>query len=156
MRELLPDMSQTPADESKKSIFDSHKFWGKEPRHRNSLNINKEKSPIKINEDPIAEVNLDAKEDSIMDSKETSILDSKEDLILVSKEDSILVSKEDSILDSKEDSIPNAKEPIPKQVSDQSDPSTVKVYETLSGNSIITRGWDGNNMSVFKTRRKIQ
>jgi hypothetical protein len=35
-----------------------------------------------------------------------------------------------------------------------SSPGKVKLYETISGNYIITRGWDGNNMWVFRMRKK--
>jgi hypothetical protein len=33
-------------------------------------------------------------------------------------------------------------------------PSHIKIHETISGNYIISRGWDGNNMLVYKIRRK--
>jgi hypothetical protein len=36
----------------------------------------------------------------------------------------------------------------------ESNPSSVRLHETISGNFIITRGWDGNNMLVYKMRRK--
>lgn len=42
----------------------------------------------------------------------------------------------------------------PEAKQDESHPSNIKLYETISGNFIITRGWDGNNMLVYKTRRK--
>jgi hypothetical protein len=42
----------------------------------------------------------------------------------------------------------------PKKKLDNSSPDNVKLYETISGNYIITRGWDDNNMWVFKIRRK--
>jgi hypothetical protein len=42
----------------------------------------------------------------------------------------------------------------PKEKRDESNPSSVRLYETISGNFIITRGWDGNNMQVYKMRRK--
>jgi len=42
----------------------------------------------------------------------------------------------------------------PKVKKDHSTPSHIKIYETISGNYIISRGWDGNNMLVYKIRRK--
>jgi hypothetical protein len=42
----------------------------------------------------------------------------------------------------------------PKEKRDESNPSSVRLYETISGNFIITRGWDGNNMLVYKMRRR--
>lgn len=42
----------------------------------------------------------------------------------------------------------------PKKNSNTSGPNNVKLYDTISGNHIISRGWDGNNMGVFKIRRK--
>nr|WP_263326557.1 hypothetical protein [Neobacillus sp. Marseille-Q6967] len=30
----------------------------------------------------------------------------------------------------------------------------MKCYETISGNYILTRGWDGNNMWVFRMRKR--
>jgi hypothetical protein len=42
----------------------------------------------------------------------------------------------------------------PKAKIDRSTPSHIKIYETISGNYIISRGWDGNNMLVYKIRRK--
>lgn len=44
--------------------------------------------------------------------------------------------------------------PAPKEKLDESNPNSVRLYETVSGNFIITRGWDGNNMLVYKMRRK--
>jgi hypothetical protein len=49
-----------------------------------------------------------------------------------------------------EDSKPQKK----KKSKVTSDPKKVKLYETISGNYIITRGWDGNNMWVFRMRKK--
>lgn len=42
----------------------------------------------------------------------------------------------------------------PKVKRDRSIPSQIKIHETISGNYIISRGWDGNNMLVYKIRRK--
>lgn len=42
----------------------------------------------------------------------------------------------------------------PKEKWDVSNPSSVRLYESISGNYIITRGWDGNNMLMYKMRRK--
>jgi hypothetical protein len=42
----------------------------------------------------------------------------------------------------------------PKVKWDVSNPSSLRLYETISGNYIITRGWDGNNMLVYTMRRK--
>jgi hypothetical protein len=42
----------------------------------------------------------------------------------------------------------------PKEKLDSLTPSHIKLYETISGNFIITRGWDGNNMLVYRMRRK--
>lgn len=42
----------------------------------------------------------------------------------------------------------------PKEKRDESNPGSVQLYETISGNFIITRGWDGNNMLVYKIRRR--
>lgn len=42
----------------------------------------------------------------------------------------------------------------PKKSSNTSGHNNVKLYDTISGNHIISRGWDGNNMGVFKIRRK--
>ncbi|MFB3167014.1 hypothetical protein P5G62_007810 [Neobacillus sp. 179-C4.2 HS] len=45
-------------------------------------------------------------------------------------------------------------EDTPKEKADESNPSSVSLYNTISGNLIISRGWDGNNMQVYKTRRR--
>ncbi|MFP7298172.1 hypothetical protein [Neobacillus niacini] len=47
-------------------------------------------------------------------------------------------------------------DPAPKEKIDKSSfsSSNVKLYETISGHFIITRGWEDNNMSVYKIRRK--
>jgi hypothetical protein len=42
----------------------------------------------------------------------------------------------------------------PKVKIDRSTPSHIKIQETISGNYIISRGWDGNNMLEYKIRRK--
>lgn len=42
----------------------------------------------------------------------------------------------------------------PKVKIDRSTSSHIKIHETISGNYIITRGWDGNNMLEYKIRRK--
>ncbi|MEH6996695.1 hypothetical protein V7075_29010 [Neobacillus drentensis] len=48
-----------------------------------------------------------------------------------------------------------SKEQPPKKSSNNiSSPSNVKHFDTISGNHIISRGWDGNNMWEFKIRRK--
>ncbi|PAE44270.1 hypothetical protein [Bacillus sp. 7884-1] len=48
----------------------------------------------------------------------------------------------------------DSKEQPQKQSSNTSSPSNVKHFDTISGNHIISRGWDGNNMWEFKIRRK--
>jgi hypothetical protein len=45
-------------------------------------------------------------------------------------------------------------EDTPKEKAAESNPSSVSLYNTISGNLIISRGWDGNNMQVYKTRRR--
>jgi hypothetical protein len=45
-------------------------------------------------------------------------------------------------------------EDTPKEKAEESNPSSVSIYNTISGNLIISRGWDGNNMQVYKTRRR--
>lgn len=47
-----------------------------------------------------------------------------------------------------------ASDVTPKEKRDESNPGSVQLYETISGNFIITRGWDGNNMLVYKIRRR--
>jgi hypothetical protein len=42
----------------------------------------------------------------------------------------------------------------PKEKRDESNPSSVRLHETISGNFIISRGWDGNNMQVYKMRMR--
>lgn len=45
-------------------------------------------------------------------------------------------------------------EDTPKEKWDEVNSGSVKLYETMSGHSIITRGWDGNNMMIYKIRRR--
>jgi hypothetical protein len=98
MGDLTADKNQESVE--KKSIFDSFKFWGPGPRHRNSQGVDIDKSPTKITND-------------------------------------------------------DSTDHTPKEKLDKSSTENVKLYETISGNYIITRGWDGNNMWVFKIRRKM-
>jgi hypothetical protein len=112
MGDLTADKNQS-SDDDKKSIFDSFKFWGQVPRHRNSHSVDINKSPQKTIDD---------------DSTDQSPIKTIDD-------------------DSSDQS------PIEKL--DNSSPDNVKLYETISGNYIITRGWDDNNMMLFKIRRKI-
>jgi hypothetical protein len=48
----------------------------------------------------------------------------------------------------------DSKEQPSKKNSNTTSPSNVKQFDTISGNHIISRGWDGNNMWEYKTRRK--
>jgi hypothetical protein len=96
MGDLTADKNQS--SDEKKSVFDSFKFWGQVPRHRNSHSVD-------------------------------------------------IIPKE-SIDD-------NSTDQSPQEKLDNSSPDNVKLYETISGNYIITRGWDDNNMMLFKIRRKI-
>jgi hypothetical protein len=104
------------------SIFDSSKFWGHRPKHRDSLSADIEKSPIIKIEDLATDNTF---EDLATDNLAT----------------------DNSIEDVETDD-------TPKEKRDESNPSSVRLYETISGNFIITRGWDGNNMQVYKMRRK--
>ena len=44
----------------------------------------------------------------------------------------------------------NQKNNFPKEQK----PSSLKFYNTISGNFILTRGWEGNNMSIFRMRKR--
>jgi hypothetical protein len=107
MEDLTADKNQK--SDEKKFIFDSFKFWGQGPRHRNSQGAVIDKSPKMI---------------TIDDSTDHT------------------------------PTIDDSSDHTPKEKSDKSSPDNVKLFETISGNYIITRGWDGNNMWVFKIRRK--
>jgi hypothetical protein len=67
----------------------------------------------------------------------------------------IEIKNEDSIVDKELNTNEDSKKHTPKQETKQSDPITLTLSETISGNYIITRGWDDNNMMLFKIRRKI-
>lgn len=107
--------------EEKRSIFDSFKFWGHRPKHRDSLRVDIEKSPENAKTDestnhtPI-EKWIESDQQNTQENESTKH--------------------------------------TPEEKWDETNPSSVRLYETISGNYIITRGWDGNNMLVYKTRRK--
>ncbi|MFJ5762096.1 hypothetical protein ACIQAA_23835 [Neobacillus sp. NPDC093182] len=102
MGDFMPDKNE------RRSIFDSFKFWGHRPEHRDSLSADIENSPTITIEDVATDKTI-------------------EDV---------------------------AADVTPKEKRDESNPGSVKLYETISGNFIITRGWDGNNMLVYKMRRR--
>ena len=133
MGDFTADKNQI--SEEKGSIFDSFKFWGHRPKHRDSLSVEIENSP------KMTEIE-DTKEQTL----ELSPIETKK------QEDSKDQTPELSPIETKaqEDSIDHT----PKKKIDSPSSSNVKIHETISGNNIITRGWDGNNMLVFKTRRK--
>ncbi|MDQ1002331.1 hypothetical protein QFZ28_002731 [Neobacillus niacini] len=115
MRDFTADKKQLL--EEKRSIFDSSKFWGHRPKHRDSLSVDTEKSPTITIEDVAANNTI---EEVAADNTIENV----------------------------------ATDHTPKEKRDESNPSSVKLYETISGNFIITRGWDGNNMLVYKMRRR--
>ncbi|MEC1520521.1 hypothetical protein P9D43_00565 [Neobacillus niacini] len=98
MGDFTSDTSQLSKE--KRSIFDSSKFWGQRPKHRNSLSIEIEKSPT-------------------------------------------ITIEEDSAINH-----------APKENRDEVNPSRMRLHDTIRGDYIITRGWEGNNMLVYKIRRK--
>jgi len=110
--------------EKKTSIFDS--FWGHRPKHSDSLGADIKKSPTIMIEDVAT--------DNIIEDVETN----------VTIED---VKTNDTIEDVETDD-------TPKEEQDELNPSSVRLHETISGNFIISRGWDGNNMQVYKMRRR--
>jgi hypothetical protein len=93
MGDFMADKNQ------KRSIFDSFKFWGHRPKHRDSQSAVIEKSPTITIED--------AATNSTTEEKRNELI-----------------------------------------------PNSLRLYETISGNYIISRGWDGNNMLIYKIRRK--
>jgi hypothetical protein len=110
----------------RKSIFDSFKFWGHRPKLRDALSADIEKSPTIIIEDLATDNTIEdvATDNTIGD-----------------------VANDDTVEDV-------AIEDTPKEKAAESNPSSVSLYNTISGNLIISRGWDGNNMQVYKTRRR--
>ncbi|MEH7180411.1 hypothetical protein [Neobacillus vireti] len=66
-----------------------------------------------------------------------------------------IIEKEDSIEHHPKVTVINDSiEQIPENNRELSKPDDVKLYESISGNFIISKGWDGTNMSVYKIRRK--
>ncbi|MFB3163387.1 hypothetical protein ABLO26_18720 [Neobacillus sp. 179-J 1A1 HS] len=120
-------MEDFVADKNERiSIFDSFKFWGHRPNLKDSLSPDIEKSPIIIIEDLATDNTFeDLATDHTIGNLATD----------TTIED---IENDDS----------------PKEKRDESNPISVRLYETISGNFIITRGWDGNNMLVYKTRRR--
>jgi hypothetical protein len=102
MGDFMADKNQS------KSIFDSFKFWGQRPRHRDSLSKEIENSPTITIED---------------------------------------VAVDHTIED-------RTAGDTPKEKRDEVNSGSVKLYETMNGSFIITRGWDGNNMMLYKIRRR--
>ncbi|NYE04115.1 hypothetical protein F4694_000859 [Bacillus niacini] len=119
----------------RRSIFDSFKFWGHRPNLKDSLSPDIEKSPIIMIEDLATDNTF---EDLATDN-------TFEDL---ATDNTIGNLATDNTIEDVETA------DSPKEKRDESNPSNVRLYETISGNFIITRGWDGNNMQVYKMRRK--
>ena len=125
MSDLATEKNQITEKMSRKSIFDSSKFWGRGSRHKESLSKDIEISP-----------SITKKEDSQEQLPElTKKEDSQEQLPELTK-------KEDT------------QAQIPENNRKPSTPNSVKLYDSISGNYIITRGWDGTNMWVYQIRRK--
>jgi hypothetical protein len=127
MGDLAADKNQTPDKKSKGSIFDSFKFWGQGPLHRKFINES-------INE-VLDEIPIKIESEDSKGLEEPKVLKVSKDL-----EDSKVLE--------------DLKEQPQKQSSNTSSHSNVKHFDTISGNHIISRGWDGNNMWEFKIRRK--
>jgi hypothetical protein len=125
MGDLSADKNKISEEKSRQSIFNSSKFWGLGPRHKESLSEDIEIRP--------AELKKDDSQEQLPEMAKKEVL--QEQLPEISKKD-------------------DSQEQIPENTRKPSTPNSVKLYDTTNGKFIFTRGWDGTNMSVYQIRRK--